>query len=489
MRTYVRVYNISRNAPTKINMETALSLKNEGNKLFKEGKYEEALNKYTEALKYDSVNSVIYSNRSGTYTKLEKYDCALSDALECIKLNPQWAKGFFRKTMALKGLRRHDEAMQSACEGFRLSGEGHVKRELVSVWLSANQKLNSLPEGSIDLPRGICILSQDYLQVLACLMRSLSGECPLSLALTEQCLYNCAEQMEKLLLDFGEPVSPIIKEWNNHLPHEVYPYSVNPMAKAELEQQMNERSKSFTHYLDKEVDPALYLLLRPLLGLVILVVLNRTNILTECNTGHHSAELMNRALLPLFEVSILATDEYYSMYVGRLCAVLDSYIGRGYRLNAEEIATVRHYCAQLEKAVQRYPKSLPEYQKDKQLAERALSNVQNNILLPATPYPPMVPLCSEMSIELAEQLVKDKPREVEVYIKKRLQDLDSVKFLTMGEVEELLTMSGELHFFQFMIVHFTFIRFVCLFYTYTSRKFLCRIFTIPFKSLSKPLSC
>ena len=79
-------------------------------------------------------------------------------------------------------------------------------------------------------------------------MRSLNGECPLSLELTEQCLYSCAEQMEKLLTDFGESVSPSIKEWAKHLPHEVYPYSVNPVAKADREQQMRSRSESFTHY-------------------------------------------------------------------------------------------------------------------------------------------------------------------------------------------------------------------------------------------------
>ena len=234
----------------------------------------------------------------------------LIDAQGCIKLNPQWSKGYYRKTVALEGLARYDEVMQSACEGFRRSGEGQVKRELADKWLKANQKLNCLPEGSIELPSGILILSKDYLNVLVHLIRSINGECPLSLELTEQCLYSCAEQMEKILMDFGEPVSPIIKEWASRLPHEVYPYSVNPVAKPQLEQQMKARSDSFIHYVDKDIDPALYPILRPVLGLVALVVLNRTNILSECNTGHHSAELMNRALLPLFETSILSTDSY-----------------------------------------------------------------------------------------------------------------------------------------------------------------------------------
>ena len=157
-------------------MESAGVLKEEGNKLFKECRYEEACDKYTKALELDSTNAVIFSNRSVTYAKLGDYERALSDALQCVELNPQWPKGFLRKTSALELLGRHDDVMKSACEGFRLSGEGPVKREL------ANQKLNCLPEGSIELPRGILILSKDYLQVLAYLMQSLSGERPLTRA-------------------------------------------------------------------------------------------------------------------------------------------------------------------------------------------------------------------------------------------------------------------------------------------------------------------
>ena len=420
----------------------AETLKQEGNKLFKEGKYTEACDRYTQALKHDPSNSVIYSNRSAAHAKLEKYDLALSDAMKCIELNPQWSKGYYRKTLALAGLSKHDEVMQSACKGFCLSGENKVKREFVIHWLRANQELIRLPERSIELPRGILILSQEYLQVLTYLMQSLSGECPLNQTLTEQCLYSCAEQMEKLLVEFGEPVSSAIKEWASHLPHEVYPYSINPVAKADLEKSMKLRSNSLTCYLNKDVDPAVYPLLRPILGLVVLVVLNRTNILTECNTGHHAAELMNRALFPLFEESILSTDDYQSMHVGRICAVLDSFIGRGYKLSAEEITTVRKCYAQLETVIQSYPRSLPEYQKDRQLAERALSNVRNNILLPATSSPPTIPVGSAMSVEMAEQLVKERPQEVKVYLEKHLLHLESVKFLTMGEVEELLTMTG-----------------------------------------------
>jgi len=74
-----------------------------------------------------------------------------------------------------------------------------------------------------------------------------------------------------------------------------------------------------------------------------------------------------------------------------------------------------------------------------------MSNVQNNVILPASSLLPTVPLASTMSIELAEQLVKEKPLDVQVYLEKCLKDLESMKFLTMGEVEELITMTGQLN--------------------------------------------
>ena len=64
--------------------------------------------------------------------------------------------------------------MQTACKGYRYAGENKIKRELVSHWLKANQVVNRLPERSIELPNGIVVLSQDYLQVLDCLMQLLT---------------------------------------------------------------------------------------------------------------------------------------------------------------------------------------------------------------------------------------------------------------------------------------------------------------------------
>ena len=53
------------------------------------------------AIELDPENHVFYSNRAAAYMALEQYDRALGDADECIRLQPEWAKGYSRRGAAL----------------------------------------------------------------------------------------------------------------------------------------------------------------------------------------------------------------------------------------------------------------------------------------------------------------------------------------------------------------------------------------------------
>ena len=67
---------------------------------WKEKKYSEAAEKYTECVEYASNNDdkkIAYSNRSGCFLQLKYYTKALADADECIKIDGSWAKGYVRK--------------------------------------------------------------------------------------------------------------------------------------------------------------------------------------------------------------------------------------------------------------------------------------------------------------------------------------------------------------------------------------------------------
>eukprot|EP00884_Botryococcus_braunii_P016910 jgi/Botrbrau1/3902/Bobra.0183s0123.1 len=78
--------------------------KEKGNASFKAGQFEEAIDCYNRALAIDAENAILYSNRSAAYLQLKDYEKALRDAAVCLKLNPQWDKGHFRKGSALESI-------------------------------------------------------------------------------------------------------------------------------------------------------------------------------------------------------------------------------------------------------------------------------------------------------------------------------------------------------------------------------------------------
>ena len=93
------------------NEETVDQLRQKGNKAYKGEDYESAILIYSKAIEISESNAVkpeditvLYSNRSQCYLKLNKLLDALLDAEECVKNNPRSHKGFFRRALAMKML-------------------------------------------------------------------------------------------------------------------------------------------------------------------------------------------------------------------------------------------------------------------------------------------------------------------------------------------------------------------------------------------------
>ncbi|XP_014250313.1 stress-induced-phosphoprotein 1 isoform X2 [Cimex lectularius] len=100
-------------------MDNAVTLKEKGNAALQSGQFEEAIDFYTEAIKLDDKNHVLYSNRSAAYAKAGMYAKALDDAEETVKLKPDWGKGYSRKGSALAFLGRSKEAIDAYKEGIK----------------------------------------------------------------------------------------------------------------------------------------------------------------------------------------------------------------------------------------------------------------------------------------------------------------------------------------------------------------------------------
>ncbi|XP_067942750.1 stress-induced-phosphoprotein 1-like [Watersipora subatra] len=101
------------------NPEMALEEKQKGNKLFTEGNFPAAVAAYTESIKRNRRDAKVFSNRSACYAKLMAFPLALTDAEECIKLDPTFVKGYLRKAtchIALKENSKAELAYQKALE-------------------------------------------------------------------------------------------------------------------------------------------------------------------------------------------------------------------------------------------------------------------------------------------------------------------------------------------------------------------------------------
>lgn len=90
----------------------AQQYKAQGNAAFAKGDNQQAVLHFTKAIELDPNDHVFFSNRSAAYAAMSDYENALKDAETCVKLAPQWAKGYSRQGLALFNLKKFDEAKQ-----------------------------------------------------------------------------------------------------------------------------------------------------------------------------------------------------------------------------------------------------------------------------------------------------------------------------------------------------------------------------------------
>jgi len=113
------------------NEPTAASLKDQGNEAVKNKNYHEAVLKYTQAIKIEPKNHVLYSNRSFAFLKVNQYSLAFEDAITTIQLEPNWAKGYFRKAEVEYEICKYEDAMESYALALRLTPEdAHIYEKL-----------------------------------------------------------------------------------------------------------------------------------------------------------------------------------------------------------------------------------------------------------------------------------------------------------------------------------------------------------------------
>ncbi|GBM51772.1 Stress-induced-phosphoprotein 1 [Araneus ventricosus] len=124
--------------------EKATLLKDQGNAALNAGKFDEAIRFYSEAVKVDPTNHVLYSNRSAAYCKAAKYEDALKDAEKTIELKPDFVKGYSRKGAALAYLKKYPEALTAYNEGLKQDpNNDQLKEGIREVKAQASEMANN----------------------------------------------------------------------------------------------------------------------------------------------------------------------------------------------------------------------------------------------------------------------------------------------------------------------------------------------------------
>ncbi|KAF9286700.1 Stress-induced-phosphoprotein 1 [Linnemannia elongata] len=118
------------------NVKKSIELKQEGNNLLKEQKFQMAATKYTDAVTLPGISdgdlSVLYSNRSVCYLKLGKYAQALEDAKLSKRLNPDYLKAYIRLGKAYESLEKYDKAIKNFDKALSLDMNNDEIRQMRS---------------------------------------------------------------------------------------------------------------------------------------------------------------------------------------------------------------------------------------------------------------------------------------------------------------------------------------------------------------------
>ncbi|CAK8541552.1 unnamed protein product [Lathyrus sativus] len=99
-------------------LDEANEAKVEGNKLFVDGKYEEALSQYEHALQvaldmpsFVEIRSICHANRAVCFLKQGKYENTIKECTKSLELNPAYVKTLVRRGEAHEKLEHFEEAI------------------------------------------------------------------------------------------------------------------------------------------------------------------------------------------------------------------------------------------------------------------------------------------------------------------------------------------------------------------------------------------
>ncbi|XP_054447162.1 RNA polymerase II-associated protein 3 [Pteronotus mesoamericanus] len=130
-----------------VDSQKALALKEKGNKYFKQGKYDEAVECYTKGMNADPYNPVLPTNRASAYFRMKKFAVAESDCSLAIALNRSYTKAYARRGAARFALQKLEDAKKDYEKVLELEPNNfEATNELRKINQALTSKENSHPK-------------------------------------------------------------------------------------------------------------------------------------------------------------------------------------------------------------------------------------------------------------------------------------------------------------------------------------------------------
>ncbi|XP_026692057.2 RNA polymerase II-associated protein 3 [Ciona intestinalis] len=141
----------------KKKLEFSIKAKEEGNKYFKAGKYEDAVNSYTKSMEYDPTNAVFPANRAMAYLKLQKFIETEADCTLSLSLDPAYTKAYLRRGSARVAMGKVGSAVKDFNDALKLEpNNNQALKELESIKREGNKDLkqeDTKPEDKKRIPK------------------------------------------------------------------------------------------------------------------------------------------------------------------------------------------------------------------------------------------------------------------------------------------------------------------------------------------------
>lgn len=145
---HIDLFEVYRSAFTNVSPERkqeAENLKNEGNRLMKEEKYQEALNTYSKAISLDATNPVFYCNRAAAYSRMGDYQSAADDCRMSLRYDPNYSKAYGRLGLAYSKMNKHEQALEAYQNALRIEPDNQDYKNNMSVTQQRLEELRSAP--------------------------------------------------------------------------------------------------------------------------------------------------------------------------------------------------------------------------------------------------------------------------------------------------------------------------------------------------------